>query len=203
MVAMTNRSYSSSELGIPEWDFSPRLQHLYSPLSNYSNISHDASYAGSHHGGFHDLSISEHEFASPRHDVGSVGQDPRSSDYDDYSHINFPSRRARSGAAPDPPLRTSSVTSFTSDYMQRSYPCSNQQYYSHRSNSTHHNYSHSRRKIWSPAQVKKEMTGGQRMNVTNSHPLPEGHEVNRSEDSDPGPPKLAPFSGILTKVSLV
>lgn len=197
MVAMTNRSYSSSELGVPDRDFSPRLNHLYSPLSNYSNISHDASYAGSQHGGFHDMSISEHEFASPRHDV-SIGQEYKSSDYDDYSHINFPSRRARSGA-PDPPLRTSSVTSFASDYMQRSYPSSNQQYYSHRSNSTHHNYSQSRRKTWSPSQIKKDMVGGYRMNLTNGHPVPEGHEVNRSDDSEAGPPKLTPFSGMLTK----
>lgn len=197
MVAMTNRSYSSSELGVPDRDFSPRLNHLYSPLSNYSNISHDASYAGSQHGGFHDMSISEHEFASPRHDV-SIGQEYKSSDYDDYSHINFPSRRARSGA-PDPPLRTSSVTSFASDYMQRSYPSSNQQYYSHRSNSTHHNYSQSRRKTWSPSQIKKDMVGGYRMNLTNGHSVPEGHEVNRSDDSEAGPPKLTPFSGMLTK----
>ncbi|XP_062604883.1 leucine zipper putative tumor suppressor 2 homolog [Saccostrea cucullata] len=199
MVAMTNRSYSSSDLGVSDRDFSPRLHHLYSPLSNYSNISHDASYSGSHNGGFHDLSVSEHEFASPRHDAISIGQpDHKSSDYDDYSHIHFPSRKAR-GGAPDPPLRTSSVMSFNSDYMQRSYPCNNQQYYSHRSNSNQHNYSQTRRKTWTPSQIKKEMTGGLHGNLTHGHLLPEGHEVRRSEDNEVGPPKLAPFSGMLSK----
>lgn len=41
------------------------------------------------------------------------------------------------------------------------------------------------------------------MNLTNGHPVPEGHEVNRSDDSEAGPPKLTPFSGMLTKVSLI
>lgn len=37
------------------------------------------------------------------------------------------------------------------------------------------------------------------MNLKNGHPVPEGLEVNRSDDSEAGPPKLTPFSGMLTK----
>ncbi|KAK3096303.1 hypothetical protein FSP39_025500 [Pinctada imbricata] len=199
MVAMASRSNSCSDVLYPDGQFSPRLHQLYSPLSNYSNISHDLA-----------SSTYSQEVMSPLYHQ-NVG-DEHGDDYEDYSQIRLPYRRGRSTQPPEPPVRTSSVASFSSEYTHRSQPPSYQQHYAsydHRNHNYHHNYSQSRRRTWSPAQIKMGMTGGNLTQHGTSSYSNERLDIDYrngshgNEDSDLGPPRLAPVSGILSKDVLV
>ncbi|XP_033756476.1 leucine zipper putative tumor suppressor 2 homolog isoform X1 [Pecten maximus] len=119
-----------------------------------------------------------------------------SNQYDDYSHIQYtPNRKLSAPVAPDPPLRTSSVSSFMSDYTHRSYMTNHGSGHSSHSNSGHgnsrginhgnghggggvsqyykgqsnphnqHLHPPSRRKTWTPSGLKVGMTG----NLSNSN----------------------------------
>lgn len=142
----------------------PRIRDFHSPMSNFSMQSSQ--------------------------DTGSVFEYPDymnervdRSQYDDYSHIQYPVTRKYSMpvvTAPEPPLRTSSVQSFTSDYTHRSYTTGhhhpsaqngqyynrpaqnqqNQQYGGHlvngHSGNTNGSYYNAvpRRKTWTPSGLK-------------------------------------------------
>ena len=199
MVAMATRSNSSSDVVFAEGHFSPRLQQLYSPLSSYSNISRELT-----------SSAYSQEVASPHHYSHNVSIEVGDG-YEDYSKIHYPCRRGRSTQPPEPPVRTSSVASFSSDYTHRSQPANYQQYYAsydNRHHNYHSNYNQSRRKTWSPAQIKAGMAGSNFSQYATSSYSNErlDNDVRNgshgNEDAEVGPPRLAPVSGMLSKVSL-
>ena len=185
---MASRTNSTSDVFYSDDEFSPQLQNLYSPKSNYSLNSQD----------FNGI-ITPHRMT----------QD----DEDDYSHIQLPAHRTGSKIPPEPPIRTSSVSSVMSDYSQRSYPMA----YEHDRNYNYGNYTlqyphnnhhqQSRRKTWSPTGLKLSMSGnytGRPRNCSSSELLDNNRVRKYSsviyEDQERGPPKLAPVSGMLSKV---
>jgi len=95
MVLMASRTNSSSEAVFTDGEFSP-------VSLNFSVHSQDMTFDPDCHG----------------NNGGSQCQ------YEDYSHIQYPPTRRMTSSSivpPEPPLRTSSVSSFMSDYSPRSY----------------------------------------------------------------------------------
>ena len=132
----------------------------------------------------------------------------------DYSHIQLPVHRLGSKIPPEPPIRTSSVSSVMSDYSQRSYPMAyeHDRNYSYGNYTLQHHHQHyhqqSRRKTWSPTGLKLSMSGnytGRSRNCSSSELLDNNNRIRKYgsviyEDQERGPPKLAPVSGMLSKV---
>ncbi|XP_060068027.1 leucine zipper putative tumor suppressor 2 homolog [Ylistrum balloti] len=218
---MASRTNSTSDLVFTDGELSPRLQQLYSPMSNFSMQSQEIL-----------NSVFDSEYSTP------------SNQYDDYSHIQYtPNRKLSAPVAPDPPLRTSSVSSFMSDYTHRSYSTSHGNGHGSHSNSGHgnsrgnnHSNGHSnggsvtqyykgnqqnqhlhppsRRKTWTPSGLKVGMTGNlnnsnSTSNVRNCHSndllennydsIVNGQVRMQGDDSEIAPPRLAPVSGILPR----
>lgn len=188
---MASRTNSVSEVFFSDDEFSPHLQNLYSPISNFSINSQELN-----------------RIHTPQRMCSQDDGD----DEDDYSHIQLPPNRLGSKIPPEPPVRTSSVSSVMSDYSQRSYPMA----YEHERNYNYGNYTlqhphqyyhqQSRRKTWSPTGLKLSMSGnytGQSRNCSSSEIL-DNNKMRKYgsiiyEDQERGPPKLAPVSGMLSK----
>ncbi|XP_021351622.1 leucine zipper putative tumor suppressor 2 homolog isoform X2 [Mizuhopecten yessoensis] len=220
---MASRTNSTSDLVFTDGEMSPRLQQLYSPMSNFSMQSQEIL-----------NSVFDSEYTTP------------SNQYDDYSHIQYtPNRKLSAPVAPDPPLRTSSVSSFMSDYSHRSYTSGHgnghgshgnnghgnsrgirhgnghgnsggvTQYYKGQSNQQNqHLHPPSRRKTWTPSGLKIGMTGNlsnsnSTSNVRNCHSndllennydsVINGHVRGQGDDTEIAPPRLAPVSGMLPR----
>ncbi|XP_069139723.1 leucine zipper putative tumor suppressor 2 homolog isoform X2 [Argopecten irradians] len=214
---MASRTNSTSDLVFTDGELSPRLQELYSPMSNFSLQSQEIL-----------NSVFESEYSTP------------SNQYDDYSHIQYtPNRKLSAPVAPEPPLRTSSVSSFMSDYTHRSYSTSHgngshsnsghgnsrghgnghgggvSQYYKGQgSQHAHHLHPPSRRRTWTPSGLKNGMTGNlsnsnSTSNVRNCHSndllennydsIVNGQVRVQGDEPEIAPPRLAPVSGILPR----
>lgn len=195
---MASRSNSSSDMVFMDGEFSPNFQEIHSPYSSYSTYSQEIKY------------IFEPDFGR--------------SSTEDYSQIHLPLHRThtqQSNHPPQPPPRTSSVSSVTSDYSSRSFPVNyhtyNAQYYSsqqQQQQQPHHQYQHhnkSRRRTWSPSGLKQGICQVQSLNNSikschsNDQLLDNSIDSSNSshvteESSDIAPPRLAPISGKLSKV---
>lgn len=191
LETMASRTNSTSDVFYSDDEFSPHLQNLYSPVSNFSINSSELS-----------------GLMTPQRMCSQEEEE-------DYAHIQLPPHRTGSKIPPEPPVRTSSVSSVRSDYTQRSYPMA----YDHEHNYNYGNYTlqyphhyhyqqHSRRKTWSPNGLKLSMSGGnytgRSRNCSSSELLDNNIRTRKCgnviyEDQEKGPPKLTPVSGMLSK----
>lgn len=188
-----------SEVFHSDDEFLPHFNNLYSPISNLSFNSQELN-------GYITPVRNSQEF------MGYVTPQRTQTEDEDYAHIQLPPHRVGAKIPPEPPIRTSSVSSVMSDYSQRSYPMTydhdrNHNYGNYTLQHPHHYQHHhqSRRKTWSPNGLKLSMSGsysGRPRNCSSSD-LHE-NKLRRGgptiyEDQDKGPPKLAPVSGMLPK----
>lgn len=236
-VFSPNTSMTSSLLDV----YSPRelpVREAYSPaVSNYSTYSQEVKYIFDPNFGVQQRSKSYSNIKMQSTPAVTEPIDPSGNSIeDDYSHIQYPSRKPsvqRKGSnssqlsykgqghsknPPPPPPRTSSSASSSQVSQQGDATLTPRKSLTHSMSasysSCYYPNQQGRRRTWSPEGLKVGYATGnvrraQRLRSYSNEQLMEGEVIGVRdrdhiyEELEAGPPKLAPISGMLNRVSPV